>query len=206
LRKDSGEDLTHKPSCCACSPTAKAISTAARRSSVSGGNNGAARFARAGECLARARAAAKNMPSVTRRARVADTASPMAGKMNTLLHCEMRILRPLCTTSGKGEPVAISARPSVQRSKSSGTASDFEVGLESGKIIGRLQPDEDGRVNLVNHLAEAHPMGFARVGEIPEALGGLGISALLLGQIRPPGIEQASAVDEPEAQARFLFG
>ena len=75
---------------------------------------------------------------MTRRVRVADSASPIAGKMNTLLHWETRTLRLRYSTSANGEPVAINARPSVQRSRSAGTASDFEVGLDSGKIIGCL--------------------------------------------------------------------
>src|SRR6266853_4666645 len=47
------------------------------------------------------------------------------------------MLRPPWLTGANGEPDAIRARPSVQRIRSSGVASDFEVGFESGKIIGR---------------------------------------------------------------------
>src|SRR5207244_11313524 len=79
----------------------------------------------------------RHLPPGTGRARVPDTARPMAGKMNTLLHWETRTFRPRYSTSANGEPVAINARPSVQRNRSAGTASDFEVGLDSGKIIGR---------------------------------------------------------------------
>src|SRR4029453_10981892 len=55
-----------------------------------------------------------------------------------LLHWAMGISRPPHGTGAKGEPVATSARPSVQRMRSPAVASDFEVGLESGKMIGRL--------------------------------------------------------------------
>src|ERR1700752_4222898 len=54
-----------------------------------------------------------------------------------LLHCAMRIFLPSKLTGAKGEPVATSARPLVQLIKSSAVASDLEVGLERGKIIGR---------------------------------------------------------------------
>src|SRR2546422_4074881 len=47
------------------------------------------------------------------------------------------MLRPPYATGANGEPVATSARPSVQRIRSSAVASDFEVGLDSGKMIGR---------------------------------------------------------------------
>src|ERR1700751_2772536 len=49
----------------------------------------------------------------------------------------MVILRPSKLTGANGEPDATNARPSVQRIRSSAVASDFEVGFESGKIIGR---------------------------------------------------------------------
>src|SRR6201993_5036602 len=49
----------------------------------------------------------------------------------------MVILRPLESTGPNGEPDATRARPLVQRIRSSAVASDFEVGFESGKIIGR---------------------------------------------------------------------
>src|SRR6201996_7288978 len=49
----------------------------------------------------------------------------------------MVIFRPLWVTGANGEPDATRARPSVQRIRSSAVASDFEVGFESGKMIGR---------------------------------------------------------------------
>ena len=61
----------------------------------------------------------------------------MAGKMKMLLHCAIGIFRPSYWTGANGEPVATSARPSVQRIRSSAVASDFEVGFDSGKMIGR---------------------------------------------------------------------
>src|ERR1700744_4988069 len=49
----------------------------------------------------------------------------------------MVIFRPLWVTGANGEPDATRARPSVQRIRSSAVASDFDVGFESGKIMGR---------------------------------------------------------------------
>ena len=49
----------------------------------------------------------------------------------------MRTSLPLTSTGEKGLPVPTRARPSLQRSRSAGVASAFEVGFESGKIIGR---------------------------------------------------------------------
>jgi hypothetical protein len=43
---------------------------------------------------------------------------------------------PWCT-GGNGLPVATSARPSVQRIRSSGWASHVDVGFDSGMMIGR---------------------------------------------------------------------
>src|SRR6476646_7976463 len=54
-----------------------------------------------------------------------------------LLHCAMGIVRPPKLTGAKGEPVATSALPLVQLIKSSAVASEREVGLERGKMIGR---------------------------------------------------------------------
>src|SRR5207244_11854728 len=47
------------------------------------------------------------------------------------------IVRAPRRTGANGEPVATSARPSDQRTRSSAVASDLAVGLESGKTIGR---------------------------------------------------------------------
>ena len=44
---------------------------------------------------------------------------------------------PRARPASNGLPVAISARPSVQRIRSAGSASHFEVGLDSGMMIGR---------------------------------------------------------------------
>src|SRR5437868_2615965 len=49
----------------------------------------------------------------------------------------MRNVRFPKLTGAKGDPVAINARPAVHWIKSSAVASDLEVGLDSGKIIGR---------------------------------------------------------------------
>ncbi len=90
-----------------------------------------------------------------------------------LLHCPMVIVCPLYDISGKGLPVAIKARPSVQAIRSAGAASLLEVGLEIGKIIGRStclaiartmasvktpglgrRTDQDRRVYLRHHLLQ----------------------------------------------------
>ncbi|MNH08888.1 hypothetical protein D3C79_683260 [compost metagenome] len=46
---------------------------------------------------------------------------------------------PLYSTGANGLPVATSTWPSVQRMRSAGVASTREVGLESGKMMGREQ-------------------------------------------------------------------
>ena len=61
----------------------------------------------------------------------------MAGKMNALLHWETTLSPSGVGTGGKGEPVAIRARPSVQAIRSAGTASARLDGFDSGKITGR---------------------------------------------------------------------
>ena len=79
------------------------------------------------------------MRSVTRVARLAVTASPMAGKTYTLFACATGPRARSPCSGGKGDPVAISALPSVQRSRSAGLDSACEVGLDSGKMTGRSQ-------------------------------------------------------------------
>ena len=44
---------------------------------------------------------------------------------------------PRCSTGAKGDPVATIARPSVHARTSAGSASETEVGLESGSTMGR---------------------------------------------------------------------
>jgi hypothetical protein len=94
LTQVSGVVFGANPARCASIPTATAISTATLRSSLSGGRSEAVASLRAGEFSPRARAAAKIIPSVTRRARHATTPNPMAGKIYTLLHCAMGMVRP----------------------------------------------------------------------------------------------------------------
>src|SRR6266699_6645979 len=48
----------------------------------------------------------------------------------------MRVETPFFRTGGKGLPVPITARPSVQARRSLGVASDRDVGLDKGKMIG----------------------------------------------------------------------
>ena len=93
--------------------------------------------------------------------------------MNTLLHWATGTLRPSISTRGKGEPVATTARPSVQRARSEGSASERDVGLERGKMIGarcerhvahdrlrersggRRQADQDRRRGVCDDLGQA---------------------------------------------------
>ena len=71
---------------------------------------------------------------------------PTPGKTNTLLACPISTVRPSCSTDPNGLPVAISARPSVQRRRSIGRASVFAVGFESGRMIGRGVPAAIARI------------------------------------------------------------
>src|ERR1700754_3716579 len=89
-----------------------------------------------GAKLLNARAALKNILSVTLVAPEARTPSPTPGKMFTLLHCPITYFFPSYSTGGKGLPVAIIACPLVHFIRSSGIASDLDVGLERGKIMG----------------------------------------------------------------------
>ena len=95
---------------------------------------------RVGESEASVRAAVMIMLSVTRRAFRDQDAQREAGKMYELLVCEMRTCFPPTSTGGKGLPVPTSARPSVHRSRSSGTASALRGG------VGEREDDGAGRV------------------------------------------------------------
>ena len=66
--------------------------------------------------------------------------SPMPGKMNTLLAWPICQVRPARDTGPNGDPVATSARPSDHAMTSAGTASEIEVGLDSGRTMGRSVP------------------------------------------------------------------
>jgi hypothetical protein len=70
--------------------------TTCRRSANAGHSDAEASW-KAAECSASARAAARIIVSVTRRAPEATTASPMAGKMYTLLLWAIGIVRPELT-------------------------------------------------------------------------------------------------------------
>ena len=85
--------------------------------------------------------AASSMLSVTRVAPDAAIASPMAGKMYTLLHWAIGTRFAPHSTGAKGEPVAISARPSVHFMRSAGVASAgiFSIAFrdkDHGVIVG----------------------------------------------------------------------
>src|SRR5207237_2428164 len=66
--------------------------------------------------------------------------------------------------------------------------------------------DENGRVDFVNHIAQVNPMVFEGPRKIGNTIRRLGVSPLLFGQIRALGMQQPTAIDEPEAGARFGFG
>ena len=106
-----------------------------RRSST--GGSSAAPGLRTSESSATAWAAAAIMASLTRLARDTATPSPRPGKTSALLAWAMTYRWPSWSTGGNGLPVATRARPSVQRSRSSGSASHLEVGFDSGRMIGR---------------------------------------------------------------------
>jgi hypothetical protein len=76
------------------------------------------------------------MASVMRLVSETIAPSPSPGKMKTLF--AWPIWRP--PTGANGLPVAISARPSVQRTTSSGRASAIAVGFDSGMMSGRSAP------------------------------------------------------------------
>src|SRR5262249_560806 len=75
--------------------------------------------------------------SVTLRALDASNPRPTAGKIKTLLHWAISILFAPYFTGANGDPVATSARPSVQAMRSEGSASERLVGVDKGKMIGR---------------------------------------------------------------------
>ena len=91
----------------------------------------------AGERSARARAAARNIASVTRRAPEAITPWPRPGRCKSYCTGRSEASARRMDRRPNGLPVATRARPSVQASRSAGVASLREVGFESGKIAGR---------------------------------------------------------------------
>ena len=126
-----------RPSSAAATATATPTAAETGRRSFTGGSSGAPGVV-ASDSAATASAAAAIMPSVIRLARATVTPSPRPGKTSALLACAIVVgARRRASTGGNGLPVAISARPSVQRIRSAGSASHFEVGLDSGMMIGR---------------------------------------------------------------------
>src|SRR5512140_2353816 len=103
------------------------------------GINGAFRSPSAGDHLPSSIPAAETMPSDTSLALHAIVPNAKPGKMNALLQFPIRRRLPPYTTSGNGVPVATSARPRDHLRISSGGASAFEVGFDSGKMIGQGQ-------------------------------------------------------------------
>src|ERR1700747_1678463 len=91
----------------------------------------------AGEFSPNAFAAANSILSVTRCACDATNPRPTAGNMYTLLHWAMSILFPPYLAGPNGEPVATSTLPSGHEIKTLASASEWLVGLDSGKMIGR---------------------------------------------------------------------
>src|SRR5659263_205994 len=82
-------------------------------------------------------AAAKNISSVTRVASLVITPSPTPGKTYELLLCPGTKVFPLYVTGSNGLPLAYTARPSDHVYASTAVHSDFEVGFERAKMIGR---------------------------------------------------------------------
>lgn len=79
------------------------------------------------------------MSGVTALARQNIAPRPTPGKTATLLACENRYVRPPYSHGAKGLPVATKARPSLQANRSAGTASQFAVGLDIGRMMGWSQ-------------------------------------------------------------------
>ena len=85
-----------------------------------------------------ASAARYNISSVIFRVPDTEAASPMPGKMYMLLHCDGIFTLPSAMVTGSnGDPVATTARPSVQAYACSGVHSALMVGLDMGMITGR---------------------------------------------------------------------
>src|SRR3954451_11612979 len=124
------------PSSTAARATASATDADTTRTLSTGGSSGAP-GAVASDSEATGTAAAAIMATLIRCARATVTPSPSPGNTSALLAWAMRYVRPPWTTGGNGLPVATRARPSVQRIRSAGSASAFEVGLDSGMMIGR---------------------------------------------------------------------
>ena len=164
------------------------------------------------------------MPFVTRRAPLTVRPSPTPGNTKELLHWPMRWRLPSSTTGSNGLPVATIARPSDQRIASSGVHSVFEVGLESGKMIGRALT----RLTALTTASSKVP----GVAEVPISMVGFAFSmvsssvirdAVLAGiagdfvrgprvgglerlELRPVPGHEAVAVGRPDATMRLLAG
>ena len=210
----------------ACLATASATTRLTLRQSAMGGSSGASGSASVGERPASALAEAMIMASETRVDRETRIPSARPGKMNELLTCEMRTGLPLTSTGRKGLPVPTSTRPSVQRSRSAGVASAFEVGFESGKITGRARMAGHLADNLFGKCAglgrDAHQHGDSGVahnieqrdgarpgpsGQLPSLdVGSLAHQRLLAGADALASLDQESvAIEAVDALASLLF-
>src|SRR4029450_4902448 len=112
-----------------------------------------------------------------------------------------------------GLPVATKARPSVQRRRSSGVASAWLVGFESGRMSGRLTPAAIARtapsvsapgcpqtpMRTVGGQTSDHRLQIARAVH-PACAGHVaGPREAPLGSVQPWRVTQGEAVDLPEA-------
>ena len=88
------DSFAASPAFCASIPTAMAICAATRRMSVKAGSRGAEGSSRAGELLGERSGRRQHHPVGDARAPDATTPSPTAGKMKTLLHWAIGIVRP----------------------------------------------------------------------------------------------------------------
>ena len=140
-----------------------------------------------------------------------------------MLHWPIGIVRPSCSTGAKGEPLATSACPSVQRIRSSPVASLWLVGFESGKMIGRStwlamsrtissvnapctveRPIMIVGCTCADDLRELELAG-ARARPVGDVGRGLRVDRLIGLQIRAAVVQQAVLVDDPEPAARLLL-
>mmetsp|Transcript_27154 Transcript_27154/g.83685 ORF Transcript_27154/g.83685 Transcript_27154/m.83685 type:complete len:223 (+) Transcript_27154:103-771(+) len=86
---------------------------------------------------AQATEAARSIASVTTRHSAMDAPRPTPGNTNMLLHCDGVYVLPFRSTGSKGDPDAKTTSPSVHSIASAYETSHFEVGFDSGMMMGR---------------------------------------------------------------------
>src|SRR5215213_1859643 len=93
-------------------------------------------------------------------------------------------MTPPYSTGSNGLPVATSARPSVHRIRSAGTASAFDVGLDSGMMIGRSTVDA-----ICCTMRSAKAPDWV---EVPISIVGFAFTTTSASAIRPPYRDQVA--------------